>query len=294
MKDVDDQAAAVTGADRGTLWIVATPIGNLGDVSARAARILAQVHTIACEDTRHTRRLTDELGLDTPLLSYHDHNEEARIPAILDRLSGGHDVALVSDAGTPLISDPGYRLVQAAIEAGYRVSPVPGPAALIAALSVAGLATDRFEFLGFAPAKAAARRRWLQSIAQRDHTLVFYESPRRISACLQDAVTELGGERRVCVCRELTKLHETVLRGGLASVHEQVVTEARHQKGEIVVLLEGSSDTPGETRSVDPVELAKRLAEHLPASKAARIAASVTGASRQTLFNAIAGKGDEI
>jgi 16S rRNA (cytidine1402-2'-O)-methyltransferase len=202
---------------RGTLFVVATPIGNLEDLSPRAARVMAEVAVVAAEDTRHTARLLRHLQITAQTVSFHEHNERQRIPALVGRLLAGEHVALVSDAGTPGVSAPGFRLVRAAIDAGIRVEPVPGPSALVAALVVSGLPTDRFVFEGFSPARQSARRAWLDRLADEPRTIIYYEAPHRLRESLEDLRDRLG-DRPVAVARELTKVHEEVLRGTVAEV----------------------------------------------------------------------------
>lgn len=266
----------------GTLYIVATPIGNLGDGSARARDVLATVAVIAAEDTRHSRPLLEAWGVATPLLSLHEHNESQRVAVLLERLLAGEDVALISDAGTPLIADPGYRLVRAAQQADIPVRPVPGPSALIAALSVAGLASDRFLFLGFLPARASARRQALEETREQQATLVLYESPRRLAACLADAVQVLGGAREAWVGRELTKRFETHYRGTLAELAAQFAA-ADTVRGECVLVIAGAVTATTRTH-LDQRELLRGLLAELPASRAARLAARLTGGNRQALY----------
>jgi len=219
----------------GTLFIIGTPIGNLEDISFRAVRALREAGRIACEDTRHTRRLLEHYGIDKPLVSYHEHNEKERTAELLRELEEGVNIALVSDAGTPLIADPGYRIVHAARERGIPVSPIPGPSAIMAALSASGLATDAFLFGGFLPAKPAARRRMLESWQSIATTLVFYEAPRRVIESLR-AIGEILGDRRIVVARELTKIHEEFLEGSAASIADAL--EARPSvKGEFTILV---------------------------------------------------------
>ena len=215
----------------GVLYVVATPIGNMGDISARAREILAGASAVAAEDTRHSGRLLRELGLERPLVSLHEHNERARVAELVGRLQGGESIALVSDAGTPLVSDPGYLLVAAAVEAGITVSPVPGPSAAIAALSASGLPCDRFCFEGFLPARAAARRRRLAELAAETRTLVLYEAPHRIAECLADLSEACGAGRRACVARELTKRFETFYRGGLGELAARAKGRRRPRAG---------------------------------------------------------------
>ena len=276
-------AAPAPHAVPGILHVVATPIGNLGDLSPRAQETLRAVAAVCAEDTRHTRQLLGHFGIERPLVALHEHNEDALAEALVARLLGGESLALVSDAGTPLVSDPGYRLVRAAREAGLRVSPVPGPSALVAALSVAGLPSDRFAFEGFLPAKASARRERLAVLAGEPRTLIFYESSHRIDDMLADAVAAFGGERRAVLARELTKLFETVLDGTLAQLHARVVADADQRKGEFVVMVEGAGDD-GDARLVEGRRVYALLNAHLPPSAAAKLAAEITGAPRKALY----------
>jgi len=234
----------VTNRDQGRLYVVATPIGNLADVSTRAVQTLARASLIAAEDTRHTGALLKHLGVRTPLLSLHEHNERARTPEFLARLAQGESIALVSDAGTPAISDPGFELVRAAAAAGIEVIAVPGPCAAIAALSIAGLPTDRFCFEGFLPARAAARRSRLAALAGEPRTLVFYESPHRVQGMLEDAASVLGADRPAALARELTKLHETLYRGSLGALLERAGREPDMARGEIVLIVAGAPSAP--------------------------------------------------
>jgi 16S rRNA (cytidine1402-2'-O)-methyltransferase len=267
----------------GTLYVVATPIGHLGDVSARAREVLAAVALVAAEDTRHTGRLLKALGLSRPMLSLHEHNERERSAEVTGRLRAGEDVALVSDAGTPLVSDPGFALVRAAIDAGVRVVPVPGACAAIAALSVAGLATDRFGFEGFLPARRAARRARLAELAAETRTLVFYEAPQRIREALEDAAEALGAGRRAVVARELTKLHETVYRGSLGELAAQAAGDEDMSRGEIVLLVAGAELQPaGAGEELD--RTLQVLLKFMPASRAAAVAAELTGARRNDCY----------
>jgi 16S rRNA (cytidine1402-2'-O)-methyltransferase len=225
----------------GTLFIVATPIGNLEDVTYRAVRTLGECAVIACEDTRQTRKLLERYGIQTPLVSYHEHNERERAAELIGRLGEGASVALVSDAGTPLVSDPGFRLVEAAIAAGIRVEPVPGPSAAVAALSASGLPTDAVWFGGFLPAKSGQRRRALESLRALEATLVFYEAPHRIVELLTD-IEEVLGDRRVAAARELTKLHEEFLRGRASEVRAALAGRDTI-RGEFTLLV-GKGDAP--------------------------------------------------
>jgi len=273
----------------GTLYVVATPIGNMGDLSPRAREVLGSVALVAAEDTRHTGQLLTHAGITARLVSLHEHNEAGRIDEILARLRAGDSVALVTDAGTPLISDPGYRLLAALRAADLPVSPVPGPCAAIAALSVAGLPTDRFYFEGFLPARSAARTARLQALAPRGETLVFYEATNRLGDTLADAIAVFGPERAAAVGRELTKLHETVYRGSLAEVRAAVLADPGGARGECTWLLAGS----GAEQTTDEAELARVvgiLAAELPASQAASLAARLTGASRKAAYRLASGQ----
>jgi len=230
----------------GTLYVVATPIGNLADITQRAIQILKDVELIACEDTRHTRKLLQHFGINTKTTSYHEHNENQRGDELLDLLKQGSDIAVVSDAGTPAISDPGFRLVRSAIENEIAVVPVPGPSALITALVAAGLPTDEFFFAGFLPARASARQTRLRELASVPGTLIFYEAPHRLAATLKDAYETLG-EREAVVARELTKLHEEVRRGRLSDLVEHY--SQVEPRGEIVLLIDRNSIETGEAES---------------------------------------------
>ncbi len=265
----------------GTLYIVATPIGNLEDLSPRARRTLADVALIAAEDTRHTGRLLSHIGVQTALKALHEHNEAAVVGSIIAVLESGKSVALVSDAGTPLLSDPGYRLVVEAHARGIDVTPVPGPSAVTAALSVAGLPTDRFCFEGFLPAKSAARRNALRALASETRTMVFYESVHRIDALLADLRTVFGDDRPAVIARELTKLHEQLVRGTLAELCVRMEREEIPRKGEFVIVVGGGEAAP-EAAIVDA--LALELAAVLPAKQAAAIVAKVTGARRNEVY----------
>ena len=268
-----------------TLHVVATPIGNLGDLSPRAQQVLREVAAVCAEDTRRSGQLLAHFGIGTPLLALHEHNEQQLAERLVARLLGGEALALVSDAGTPLVSDPGYRLVRAARAAGVKVSPVPGPSALVAALSVAGLPSDRFTFEGFLPAKASARRERLAALAGEPRTLVFYESSHRIEESLADLRAAFGDDRPAVLARELTKLFETVLDGTLADLHARVAADADQRKGEFVLVVQGVGEDAvaklAEGRRVHAV-----LARQLPPSTAAKLAAEITGAPRKALYGA--------
>ncbi|WP_295364204.1 16S rRNA (cytidine(1402)-2'-O)-methyltransferase [Arenimonas sp.] len=267
----------------GALHVVATPIGNLGDLTARAREVLAGVDAICAEDTRHTRQLLGALGIDRPLIALHEHNEADVAWKLVERLRAGDALALVSDAGTPLVSDPGYRLVREVRAAGLRVVPLPGACAAIAALSVAGIPSDRFCFEGFLPAKAGARRERLQSLARETRTLVFYESSHRIEECLSDLVAEFGAAREAVLARELTKLFETVLGDTLGDLAARVAADENQRKGEFVLVVRGCEDD-AEARLREGQRLYARLSEHLKPSVAARLAADLSGAPRKALY----------
>jgi 16S rRNA (cytidine1402-2'-O)-methyltransferase len=232
----------------GTLFVVSTPIGNLEDMTFRAVRVLREVDLIACEDTRHTRYLLDHHGIDRPVVSYHEHNEAARTADLLSRLQSGQSIALVSDAGTPLISDPGYRVVTAAVEAGIDVVPVPGASAILSALAASGLPTDCFYYGGFLPAKSGQRRRTLSAAAALECTLVFYEAPHRILDALADAA-ELMPNRQITVAREMTKLHEEYLRGTAAEIASALAARTA-VKGELTIVIGKAAEGETETRPV--------------------------------------------
>ena len=273
------------------LHVVATPIGNLGDLSPRARQVLAEVAAICAEDTRRSGQLLAHFGIATPLLALHEHNEQQLAQRLVARLLAGDSLALVSDAGTPLVSDPGYRLVQAARAAGIRVSPVPGPCALIAALSVAGLPSDRFAFEGFLPAKASARRERLAALAGETRTLVFYESAHRIEESLADLCAAFGGERPAVLARELTKLFETVLDGTLANLQSRVQADPDQRKGEFVLVVQGVGED-ADAKLAEGRRVHAILARQLPPSTAAKLAAEITGAPRKALYGSGAGADD--
>ncbi|MBV4490001.1 16S rRNA (cytidine(1402)-2'-O)-methyltransferase [Pseudomonas oryzicola] len=278
----------VAGASKstvGTLYVVATPIGNLDDMSARALKVLADVALIAAEDTRHSIRLLQHFGIDTPLAACHEHNERDEGGRFLAKLLAGENVALVSDAGTPLISDPGYHLVRQARAAGVNVVPVPGACALIAALSAAGLPSDRFIFEGFLPAKAAARRARLEQVKEEPRTLIFYEAPHRILECLEDMEAVFGGERPALLARELTKTFETLKGLPLAELRAFVAGDSNQQRGECVVLVGGWSAPEGEqVISAEAQRVLGLLLAELPLKRAAALAAEITGVRKNLLY----------
>ena len=270
--------------DIGTLYIVATPIGNLEDVSQRAIRVLKDVDLIAAEDTRHSRKLLEHFAIQTSLTSYHEHNDEARADELLQRLRAGDSIALISDAGTPLISDPGYPLVQAAHEAGVNVVPIPGASALIAALSVSGIPCDHFSFEGFLPAKPSARLARLQPLAQEQRTLIFYESSHRIQACLEDLCRVFGEARQACLARELTKKFETIRNDTLCELRRWLETDPNQSRGEFVLII-----APGEKIVTDEAViqidlLLTTLLQHWPLKKAVAIAVDLSGRKKNQLY----------
>jgi len=272
----------------GTLYIVATPIGNLEDISARALRVLREVSLIAAEDTRHSRKLLAHFGIDTPLIACHEHNERSSSAHLVERLQQGHDLALISDAGTPLISDPGYHLVQQARAADIRVIPIPGACALIAALSASGLPADSFIFDGFLPAKSHARRARLEQFAKQPQTLIFYEAPHRLLDSLADMTDLLGGERTAVLARELSKTFETLISAPLAKLHAQVAADTQQQRGECVLLVAGfrEQENPSETLSTESQHLLKLLLEELPPARAATLAAKISGQHKRLFYQA--------
>ncbi len=275
-------ASQIANQAAGTLFVVATPIGNIDDISLRARTVLAQVALIAAEDTRHTGKLLARLGVQKRLLSCHEHNEAARVTQIIERLQAGDDVALVSDAGTPLLSDPGYRLVTAAVAAGIRVSPIPGCSAAIAAVSAAGLPADRILFEGFLPATESKRRTRLEALEARTETLVLYESAQRIQACLRDVIAVFGPERPVVAARELTKLYETFYRGTAAEVLTQLGTDAGAGKGEYTVVIAGAPEVTPTNEELDRVLQA--LLGYLGVRQSADAAAKILGVGKRDAY----------
>jgi 16S rRNA (cytidine1402-2'-O)-methyltransferase len=273
----------MSAAVAGCLYVVATPIGNRDDLSARAIDTLRSVSVIAAEDTRHSRPLLQHHGIDTPLVALHEYNERDAVDGVLRRLGEGQSVALISDAGTPLISDPGFRLVRAARAAGVRCVPVPGACAAIAALSVGGLPSDRFVFEGFLPAKAAARRARLQELAADPRTLIFYESSHRIADSLADMRDVFGAEREAVLARELTKLFETVIGEPLAQLAARVGADPDQQRGEHVVLVAGRGEET-DAKLAEGQRVFTILRDELPPAKAAKLAAAISGAPRRLLY----------
>jgi 16S rRNA (cytidine1402-2'-O)-methyltransferase len=266
----------------GTLYIVATPIGNLEDLSLRAQRILAEVDLIVAEDTRHSATLLRHFGIETAMRSMHEHNEQERIAPLLQLLQQGQSIAQISDAGTPLINDPGYRLAQAAKAAGVAVTAIPGPSAPLMALTLSGLPPDRFSFEGFLPPRQEARRQRLNGLAAESRTMIFFESPKRVRAALQAMVEAFGEQRRVALARELTKLHESVHTAPLGALIEWIEADPNRQRGEFVLVVEGAAEEPaGDEEARRIVQL---LARELPPRKAAALGAEITGQKKNRLY----------
>lgn len=267
------------------LYIVSTPIGNLGDMTPRAIEVLRQVDVIAAEDTRHSKRLMNHFGIATPLIPCHDHNECHQAEMIVRRMQAGETVALISDAGTPLISDPGFYLVRSVREAGFRVVPVPGACAFVAALSVSGLPTDRFYFEGFLPAKGAGRRKRIGALAAFSSTWGVYESPHRIMDLMEDLSAVLGDGRYITLAREITKTFETVIAGTVSEVQAVLVSDSNQQRGEFVVLVEGYKEEESSEISPEIEKMLQRLMDDLPIKKAASVVADLTGVRKKVLYD---------
>lgn len=277
----------------GTLFVVATPIGNLQDITPRALEVLRSVALIAAEDTRHSARLMQHFGIGTPMTACHDHNERGKGERLVARLLAGDDLALISDAGTPLISDPGYHLVRQAREAGVRVSPLPGACALIAALCAAGLPSDRFAFEGFLPAKSHGRRQRLEGLAAEQRTWMVYEAPHRLLECLVDMREILGPERRVVLARELTKTFETLRSAPVAELTDWVRGDSNQQRGECVLVVEGAAAPVADEVSAEAMRVLDALLQELPVKQAARLAAQITGGRKNHLYQLALQRGEE-
>ncbi|MBT2970059.1 MAG: 16S rRNA (cytidine(1402)-2'-O)-methyltransferase [Candidatus Thiodiazotropha sp. (ex Ctena orbiculata)] len=274
---------------KGVLYVVATPIGNLEDISQRALETLQRVDLIAAEDTRHTRPLLKHYGIKTPLRAFHQYNEHAQLKQLLQSLEAGESIALVSDAGTPLISDPGFPLVRELIQRGGRVVPIPGASALICALSAAGLPTDRFLFLGFPPRQASQRLAWLQNLSHEASTLVFYESSHRVVDSLSDMGRAFGPAREGVVARELTKLHETILRGSLERLIDNLQQDSDQRKGEFVILVRGEEKKSQERVVVDVEQILITLLAELPLKQAVSLASRISGQKKIYSINKLLG-----
>lgn len=269
----------------GTLSIVATPIGNLQDMVPRAVQTLQSASLIACEDTRHSKKLLNHFSIDKPCIAYHDHGDKKTMEKLLKRLQAGEDLALISDAGTPLISDPGYRIVAEARKRNIAVIPIPGACAAIAALSVSGLPTDRFYFGGFLPVKSGQRKTALMNLKPLTNTLVFYEAPHRILETIEDMLDVFGGQRQGFMAREISKAFETFLQGDLNQLHQQVAEDSNQQRGEIVLVIAGASEKQ-EASSVDSDKVLKLLLKEMPASKAASLTAKICGLDKKVMYQA--------
>ncbi len=264
--------------------MVATPIGNRDDISARAVSVLQSVDLIAAEDTRHSARLMSHFQIATPLVAYHDHGNETQGERIFAALDAGQDVALISDAGTPLVSDPGFRLVRSARERAYKVTPLPGACAAITALSAAGLPSDRFCFEGFLPAKQSQRRKALDLLVKETRTMIFYEAPHRIIAAVEDLLEIFGAEREATLARELTKTYETVLNGNLSELLAQIKNDINQQKGEMVVVVRGFDGEVQSAKEQEEERVLKLLLLDLPIKQAASLAAKICGGQRNNLY----------
>lgn len=271
----------------GTLYIVPTPIGNLADMVPRAIEVLQSASVIAAEDTRHSAKLLQHFQIDTPMQAYHDHSDQHRVEQLLQVLVRGDDLALISDAGTPLVSDPGFRLVREARERGIRVCPIPGACAAIAALSASGLPSDRFSFEGFPPAKSGARSNYFTELAQDPRTLVFYESPHRIEASLIDLAGAFGADRELVLAREISKAFETFLYGSVSEVLAKVSADANQRRGEIVLLVRGfQKEVSKEQVSVEAQRVMQiLLADKIPTKQVAALASKITGEKKNKLYS---------
>jgi 16S rRNA (cytidine1402-2'-O)-methyltransferase len=280
-------------SNAGTLYVVATPIGNLEDMTPRAIRILSEVDLIAAEDTRHSGKLLKHFGIEAKTEALHEHNERSQVPRLIEILQAGKSIAFITDAGTPLVSDPGFHLVRSARQAGLTVIPVPGACAAIAALSAAGLPSDRFVFEGFPPAKSAARRAVFEKLREEARTLIFYESPHRILESLKEMTEIFGPEREAVLARELTKQFETVRSGTLTELSEWVNRDPHQQLGEFVILIHGVPRAEREAVDEDAERVLKILLEELPVSQATALAAKITGLKKNRLYEyALNLKGD--
>lgn len=271
---------------QGLLYIVPTPIGNLGDMTFRAVDTLKSVDTILAEDTRHSKRLMDHYDIETPLASYHEHNEQTKTDDVINRLQAGENFALISDAGTPLISDPGFPLIKAAREQGITITPLPGPCAAITALSAAGLATHQFSFHGFLHAKSAGRKAQLQALAEEKGSVILYESSHRIAALLNDIQAIFQDQRQVVLAKELTKSHETILKSTAAEVLAWLEAEPARQKGEFVVILEGAPQKVSTDLSEESLRILNELLLECPLKQAVTLAVKITGEKKNALYEA--------
>ncbi|MGB0754350.1 MAG: 16S rRNA (cytidine(1402)-2'-O)-methyltransferase [Candidatus Pseudothioglobus sp.] len=268
----------------GILYIVATPIGNLSDITIRAVEILKKVDAVLAEDTRHTKKLFDHYEIDSPLVAFHEHNENEKVDYILAQIGSGKSLALVSDAGTPLISDPGYNLVLEAKKNGISVVPIPGPSALIAALSSSGIESNNFTFFGFLPSKQSARLRLLKTKKSLNETIIFYESPKRILAALMDMLEVFGEKRQVCLAKEITKSFETILNDNLVNLIEYLTSDSSHQKGEFVIIISPVNKVDLDEAQVQLEKILPILCAEMGASQAAKLAAKITGIDKKHCY----------
>ena len=268
----------------GILYIVATPIGNLSDITIRAVEILKKVDVVLAEDTRHTKKLFDHYEIDSPLVAFHEHNENEKVDYILAQIGTGKSLALVSDAGTPLISDPGYNLVLEAKKNGISVVPIPGPSALIAALSSSGIECNNFTFFGFLPSKQSARLRLLKTKTSLNETIIFYESPKRILAALMDMLEVFGEKRQVCLAKEITKSFETILNDNLVNLIEYLTSDSSHQKGEFVIIISPVNKVDLDEAQVQLEKILPILCAEMGASQAAKLAAKITGIDKKHCY----------
>ena len=268
----------------GILYIVATPIGNLSDITIRAVEILKKVDAVLAEDTRHTKKLFDHYEIDSPLIAFHEHNENEKVDYILAQIGSGKSLALVSDAGTPLISDPGYNLVLEAKKNGITVVPIPGPSAVIAALSSSGIESNNFTFFGFLPSKQSARLRLLKTKKSLNETIVFYESPKRILAALMDMLEVFGEKRQVCLAKEITKSFETILNDNLVNLIEYLTSDSSHQKGEFVIIISPVNKVDLDEAQVQLEKILPILCAEMGASQAAKLAAKITGIDKKHCY----------
>ncbi|MGB0545001.1 MAG: 16S rRNA (cytidine(1402)-2'-O)-methyltransferase [Candidatus Pseudothioglobus sp.] len=268
----------------GILYIVATPIGNLSDITIRAVEILKKVDAVLAEDTRHTKKLFDHYEIESPLVAFHEHNENEKVDYILAQIGSGKSLALVSDAGTPLISDPGYNLVLEAKKNGISVVPIPGPSALIAALSSSGIESNNFTFFGFLPSKQSARLRLLKTKKSLNETIVFYESPKRILAALMDMLEVFGEKRQVCLAKEITKSFETILNDNLVNLIEYLTSDSSHQKGEFVIIISPANKVDLDEAQVQLEKILPILCAEMGASQAAKLAAKITGIDKKHCY----------
>ncbi len=275
----------VDGPAGGVLFVVATPIGNLADMSRRAVEVLNSVDRIAAEDTRRTGRLLQHYAIHTPMVALHEHNERELAPELVQQIEAGQTLALVSDAGTPLISDPGYRMVRLAREAGVAIVPVPGPSALVAALSVSGLPTDHFVFEGFLPSRQLARKVRLEALRSESRTLIFYEASHRVLDCLKDMLVAFGVERHAVLARELTKQFETIRDGTLQDLLRWASDDPNQQKGEFVILVEGEQAAEAHAVDAEAERILSLLLEELPIKTAAKLTARITGVNKRALYD---------